>query len=90
MIGGTKKKILQIRKDIIFTKNVIFFRREPCQSAKIGTAHFTFYSNGKAKNPPVPPIFRRNLENVTFENKFSEKHRPTILQSYKLLFFSNL
>nr|DAI50304.1 MAG TPA: hypothetical protein [Caudoviricetes sp.] len=27
---------------------------------------------------------------MTFENKFLEKHRPTILQSYKLFFFSNL
>nr|DAT14555.1 MAG TPA: hypothetical protein [Caudoviricetes sp.] len=30
------------------------------------------------------------MENMTFENKFLEKHRPTILQSYKLKFFSNL
>ncbi len=50
----------------------------------------TFFITEGGKKSPVPPIFRRNLENVTFENRFSEKRRPTILQSYKLFFFSNL
>ena len=52
--------------------------------------HITFFITEGGEKSPVPPIFRKNLENVTFENKFSEKLRPTILQSYKLFFFSNL
>nr|DAS52286.1 MAG TPA: hypothetical protein [Caudoviricetes sp.] len=36
---------------------MFFIRREPCQSAKIGTAHFIFYPNEKSANSPEPPKF---------------------------------
>ena len=36
---------------------------------------------------PGPPKFLRNKENTHFEKYFSEKYRPTILQSYKLFSF---
>nr|DAS84693.1 MAG TPA: hypothetical protein [Caudoviricetes sp.] len=59
--------ILPNKKGYYFLqKRCFFIRREPCQSAKIGTAHFIFYPNGKSANSPEPPKFSMKQEKHSF------------------------
>ncbi len=73
------------------TRNSICFSHSrPCQSTWIRTvSFFLFIRDNWRKNPRTPKFYKKYLEKRVLKKYFSEKHVPTILQSYKLQHFSN-
>lgn len=84
-----KKDLRSPNKNILILCQIgIYFSLRHTHSRKNGVAIFIHFFREKTREKsPVPPQFITSKEYTHFEKIFSEKCRPTILQSYKAIFF---